>query len=255
MCGQELLEEFGVEAVEGADGVDDGVLRRQLQHHGDVAELEVGVDEHDRLVAALGQQHREVGGDDRLARPALGGEHRDDPAELAVAEGQRRRPGSMPPGPPRGRWPHAATAASNCAVSTGAWSTSLTPARSARWSMSVDSSSVTMMAPTSRRAARSCSAETSSSLAAKDGPRTTTTGAPVSDDASSPIEPKATVPFPSCMASRERVAWSSSMTATPIRGAPPPAAADPGWGRPSPGSPEKGRVTWCPAYSWLPLGP
>ena len=44
-----------VEAVERADRVDDGVLRRQLEHHGDVAELQVGVDEHDRLLAAAGR--------------------------------------------------------------------------------------------------------------------------------------------------------------------------------------------------------
>ena len=53
------LQQGGIEPVERADGVDDRVLRRQLEHHGHVAELEVGVDEHHRAVGgALGQDAR-----------------------------------------------------------------------------------------------------------------------------------------------------------------------------------------------------
>ena len=56
--GQQVLQERAVEPVERADGVDDGVLRRQLEHHGDVAELEVGVDQHDRSLGRGGPASR-----------------------------------------------------------------------------------------------------------------------------------------------------------------------------------------------------
>ncbi len=78
------------------DRVDDGVLRRELEHHGDVAELQVRVDEHHRLLGALREQHAEVRGDDRLAGTALGREHGDHATELTVAlfvAGHRRRRG------------------------------------------------------------------------------------------------------------------------------------------------------------------
>ncbi len=80
-----LCEQRHVEPVEGRHRVDDRVLRRELEHHGDVTELQVGVDEHDRLGCTLGQDDGEVGGDDRLAGAALGREDGDDPTELAVA--------------------------------------------------------------------------------------------------------------------------------------------------------------------------
>ena len=85
MAHQVLAEERRIEAVEGADGVDDGVLGRQLEHDGDVAELEVGVDEHDGLVgAAPGQDDGQVDGQHGLPGAALGGEHRDDLAQACA---------------------------------------------------------------------------------------------------------------------------------------------------------------------------
>ena len=87
------LEERGVEPVERADGVDDRVLRRQLEHHGHVAELQVGVDEdHGPVLRPLGQDHGQVGGEHRLAGAALGGEHGDD-----LGQGGRRRLGRRRP--------------------------------------------------------------------------------------------------------------------------------------------------------------
>ncbi len=120
-----------VEPVERADRVDDGVLRRQLEHDGDVAELQVGVDQHDRPVArALGQDDRQVGGQHRLAGPALGGEHRDDLAQLGPVDGHGDPVGSPlagAPGPPRGPADHAGHGAASCSASTGAARTSFTP--------------------------------------------------------------------------------------------------------------------------------
>jgi hypothetical protein len=83
---QQALQERCVELLDGTDRVDDGVLGRELEHDGDVAELQVGVDQHHGTLAALGQHHRQVDGDDRLARTTLGGEHRGDPPELARLE-------------------------------------------------------------------------------------------------------------------------------------------------------------------------
>ena len=50
---EQALEELGVEPVDVRDGVDDRVLRRQLEHDGHVAELQVGVDQHDGALGAL----------------------------------------------------------------------------------------------------------------------------------------------------------------------------------------------------------
>ena len=71
----------------------DGVLRRQAEHHRDVAELEVAVDEHDRFGRALRHRGRHVDRDAGLAHAALRREHRDQPARLA-AYGTRREPAS-----------------------------------------------------------------------------------------------------------------------------------------------------------------
>ncbi len=108
---EQVLEVPGVEAVDGVDRVDDGVLRRQLEHDGHVAELEVAVDQGDGLVGAHGEGDGEVGGDDGLARPTLGGEDGDHLTALAllallvaVPAGRpgrwsrpTRRPGGRPP--------------------------------------------------------------------------------------------------------------------------------------------------------------
>ena len=53
-----LRRSWASRRCERRDGVDDRVLGRQLEHDGDVAELQVGVDEDDGLLAALGQHAR-----------------------------------------------------------------------------------------------------------------------------------------------------------------------------------------------------
>src|SRR5438270_3539829 len=88
---EQALEELGVEAVDGRHGVDDRVLGRQLHHDRDVAELEVGVDEHDRSVGLPGKDDGEVGRHHRFARSTLGGEDADEPALLTRALGFDRR--------------------------------------------------------------------------------------------------------------------------------------------------------------------
>ena len=85
---QELAQQGGIEPVEGPDRVDDRVLGRQLEHHGHVAELEVGVDQDHRPVRWLaGQDHRQVGRQHRLPRSALGGEDRDAPGPRPAVAG------------------------------------------------------------------------------------------------------------------------------------------------------------------------
>src|SRR3546814_9278527 len=81
-CSSDLQR--GIEPVERPDVVDDRVLRRELQHHCDVAELQVGVDEDHGLVAAPRQHHCQVRGDEGLAGATLCGEHGDRPPALAV---------------------------------------------------------------------------------------------------------------------------------------------------------------------------
>src|SRR5438067_613904 len=77
---QQVLEQLGVEALNGSHGVDDRVLGRELHHHGHVAELEVGIDQNDGPVGLAGEQDSEVGRHHRLTGAALGGEHADEPA-------------------------------------------------------------------------------------------------------------------------------------------------------------------------------
>ena len=179
------LSSVRVEPIERPDRVHDRVLRGQLEHHGDVAELQVGVDQHDRLLRApAGQHHGQVGGQDGLARPALGGEDRDDLA--------RGRPSATPSVTRRGRPRRSAgaadtssvsatraTAVVSCSVSTGAASTSFTPDRRAVCSRSVDSSSVTRIVPTSRWDCRVAPISASDAALAQDGPSTRTVGPPV----------------------------------------------------------------------------
>ena len=91
--GEEVLHEPGVEAVDRADGVDDRVLRRQLEHDGDVAELEVGVDQHDRLVGAHGRATtaRLVATTDLPAPPLVEKTVMTRPTLAVVVVGRRRR--------------------------------------------------------------------------------------------------------------------------------------------------------------------
>ncbi len=79
---EQALEQLGVEPVDVGDRVDDRVLRRHLEHDGHIAELEVGVDEHDGALSLAGEDDGQVGGDDGLARPALGGEDGDHRAHV-----------------------------------------------------------------------------------------------------------------------------------------------------------------------------
>ncbi len=96
MLDEQALQQRQVEPIQRAHCVDHRVLGRQLEHDGDVTELQIGVDQHDRSRAPPSQGDRQVGGHHRLAGAALGGEHGDDPAKLAggvdhVAHGGHRR--------------------------------------------------------------------------------------------------------------------------------------------------------------------
>ena len=90
MAKQEILEQGPVEAFAGGGSLGDGVDRGQLQHEGDIAELEVGIDQNDRLDRPFGQGHGQVDGHHRLTGTALGAEDRDDPALRAGGGGGRR---------------------------------------------------------------------------------------------------------------------------------------------------------------------
>ena len=72
-----------VERAGGLGEVVDRLLRRQPEAQGDVAELEVEVDER-HLLAALREADGEVGGGERLARPALRAEDADEPRVLVL---------------------------------------------------------------------------------------------------------------------------------------------------------------------------
>ena len=72
-----------------------------------------------------------------------------------------------------------ATAVLSCSASTGAASTSFTPERSAVWSRSVESTSVTRIVPTSRWDWRVAPISASDDALAQEGPRTRTVGPPV----------------------------------------------------------------------------
>ena len=63
MTYEQVLEQRRIETVDRTDRIDDRVLRRELEHHRNVAELEVGVDEDDRPIGPSGQHDGEVGGD------------------------------------------------------------------------------------------------------------------------------------------------------------------------------------------------
>ena len=64
-------------------GVEHGVLRRQAEHHRDVAELEVAVDQHDRLGRPLRHRGGDVDRDAGLADATLGREDDDQAPGLA----------------------------------------------------------------------------------------------------------------------------------------------------------------------------
>ncbi len=74
--GVELL---GVERPAGEREVVEGSLRAEPEAEGDVAELEVEVDDRDAR-ARLRERDAEVRADERLARAAFRPEHADEPA-------------------------------------------------------------------------------------------------------------------------------------------------------------------------------
>ena len=88
VAGQDRPHHLGVAEVHRGGRVDDGLLRRDPEEDGDVAELHVGVDERDRLVEMLGHAHRDVDRDGALAHPALGREHDHEPARVDPAAGR-----------------------------------------------------------------------------------------------------------------------------------------------------------------------
>ena len=143
MPHQELCRRLGSSRSIDADRVDDRVLRRELEHHRDVTELEVGVDEHHRLLGApLGQRPPRLAASTDLPAPPLVEKTVMTLTEAAVSARARLdrplRAGPVAPIEPLG---HPAPRRRRAApASTGAASTSLTPGRRAVWRRSVDSS-------------------------------------------------------------------------------------------------------------------
>ncbi len=102
----------------------------ELEHHRDVTELQVGVHEHDRLLAALGEQHRQVRGDHRLCPSHPGREHLTTLFDLSVDRFDPPRwvATSTRPGGDGGATLSTARRGSSRA-SSGAWRTSFSPVR------------------------------------------------------------------------------------------------------------------------------
>ena len=89
---RERLHELHVAVLRGRGRVEHGVLRREPEHHRDVAELEVAVDEHHRVGGSLRHRDRDVDRDAGLADPTLGREDDDQSSRLS-GTGRRRRSG------------------------------------------------------------------------------------------------------------------------------------------------------------------
>ena len=195
-----------------ADRVDDGVLRRQLEHHGDVAELQVGVDQarparSDRWARTTA---RLVAMTDLPAPPLVEKTVMTLPSSTSVAARRRARRRAD-----RRRRPTSSAARRPAATRLGELRR-CRPARRGRrgrrpaapaGAASVVSSSATRMAPTLGAGARAAARRSPSSDAVgarrARAPRTTGTE-PVSRPASSSIEANGVAPSPSCMASRLR---------------------------------------------------
>src|SRR5438067_66795 len=107
--GQEVVVEDLVEVVAlglGGQGVDDGQVPPQAQGGRHLAELQVEVDQDDRLAHPEGQELGGVGGQERLAAPARGRRDHHDPApgrtarpvgrQADAAPGDAGRPGQHP---------------------------------------------------------------------------------------------------------------------------------------------------------------
>src|SRR4051812_2354236 len=85
VLGRQRLHQLHVAVLHGRSGVEHGVLWREAEHDRHVAELEVAVDQDDRLGGALRHRRGDVDRDARLADATLGGEHRDEPPGRARA--------------------------------------------------------------------------------------------------------------------------------------------------------------------------
>ena len=85
MVDEEGVDGLGLPGLELGDQVRDGlVLGVEVEQDADVAELERRVHEADALAELGGRGDREVDGERGAADAALGAEHGDDPAGLAV---------------------------------------------------------------------------------------------------------------------------------------------------------------------------
>ena len=78
--GHDLVEHLGLEGLR-VDDVGDAPAVIQVEHHPDVAELKVEVDERHARLGLHREGHREVGREHRLTHAALAGEEHDDLAE------------------------------------------------------------------------------------------------------------------------------------------------------------------------------
>ncbi len=84
MTREVALQGLLVQAIGVQGRVVDGQRRHDLEHDGQVAGLEVEVDQGGALLQPFGSEDSEVGGHQRLPAAALGGEHGHDAAGLAV---------------------------------------------------------------------------------------------------------------------------------------------------------------------------
>jgi hypothetical protein len=104
--GQQVLVEDLFEVVAlgfRRQGVGDRELRPEPQGGGDLAELEVEVEQHHRLVGRAGQELGGVGGQERLAATTRGGGDHDDaaPPGIGAAVGHRPEAAAGDAGRPR----------------------------------------------------------------------------------------------------------------------------------------------------------
>ena len=78
----------GVELIDAGGDIKDGVLALLIEEHGDIAVLQVGVDQDDTRVFIV-KCDSEIGRDRRAARAALGAVHGHDLAFQQTNGGQR----------------------------------------------------------------------------------------------------------------------------------------------------------------------
>ena len=80
MLGEQRVEHLGIQLMQLVSCVHHREARLELEKQADIAELEVGVDQHHLLVRQPVEQQRDIGGHHRLAASALG---RGDGDQLA----------------------------------------------------------------------------------------------------------------------------------------------------------------------------